>query len=107
MTGPRVPRTDFSTVMHSREPCVSPLLVQTEMGCPPRINLITLTGVRHSVLQGATVFASGCRGAVWVPEPPHDAWLLSGLCPDPDTARTRAHSCISRKDSPRFWVQLS
>lgn len=50
MTGPRVPRTDFSTVMHSREPCVSPLLVQPEMGCPPRINLITLTGIRHSVL---------------------------------------------------------
>lgn len=50
MNGLRAPRTEFSTVMHSRGPCVSPLSVQPEMWCLPRINLLTLTGIRHSVL---------------------------------------------------------
>lgn len=38
MIGPCAPRTEFSTVMHSGGPCVSPLSVQPEMGCPPPEN---------------------------------------------------------------------
>jgi hypothetical protein len=36
MICPYAPRTGFSTVMHSRGPSASPLLVQPEMGCYPQ-----------------------------------------------------------------------
>ena len=42
--------TDFSTVMHSRGSCVSPLLVWWKWGAtPPEIKLLTWTEIRHSV----------------------------------------------------------
>lgn len=68
MICPHAPRTDFSTLMHSRGPCVSLLSIQPEMGCPLKINLLTLTGIRPSVLKGA-IWALAFTGV----------WLLSCL----------------------------
>lgn len=59
---PHVPRTAFSTVMHSRGPRVSPSLVWPELGCSPTINL--LTRLRSDILsvEGPPFFLVGARG---------------------------------------------
>lgn len=66
MICPHVPRTDFSTIMHSRGPCVSLLSLQPEMGCPPKNKPVhTNWGQTFSPLRGHC-FSCWCQGAIWV-----------------------------------------
>lgn len=93
---PRAPRTDFSTVMHSRGSCVSPWSVRPEMGLSSQNKPVTLTGVRRS-LRGHC-FPRLVPRAVGVPEPSPDARPRGRWCPDADTAHARAQACTPRKD---------
>ena len=68
MIRPHAPRSDFSTIMHSRGPCVSPLSVQPEMGDPPPQNKPAHIDWDQTVspLRGHR-FLSWGLGALWVP----------------------------------------